>query len=328
MSLFKPWSNQTKPQVVFEFPNVYLPLPANHPLQSFMQMFMQTWIAEHIPFNRDIQNFESLPTDTRAMVVKILSFFIQAENEITDNLNVNFSDEFGSIYLNHLFTLQASMELIHAKTYALQLTNLLRTPRDVGAAVAAISTSQPIQNKYRWMETHFNSRQNILERVFAMGVAEGVLFQTSFAFIFKMKEQRCDLPGLFMANDYISRDEGLHCQYFAYLFKELRKAYQDDFDMATFEAILQSGVTVEKEFAAYILDDKDFFGITLADVGRYIDFVAAHMRSMFLDAGVVGENPFGFMKLYSAPTKHLFFESKETSYVKSYTKKVFVINDK
>ena len=122
------------------------------------------------------------------------------------------------------------------------------------------------------------------------------------------------MPGLSFANELISRDEGLHCDfacllYTRHLIKQLPKE--------TVQKIIADAVRIEKEFVSDSLPVR-LIGMNADMMCQYIEFVADRLL-LALDCNKIygATNPFDFMELISLQGKTNFFEKRVGEYQKS-----------
>ena len=104
-------------------------------------------------------------------------------------------------------------------------------------------------------------------RLVAFAAVEGVFFSGSFASIFWLRK-RGVLPGLGFANELISRDEGLHCDFACALYQRLTP--EERLSDADATAIITEAVAVELAFVT------DALPVTL--VGMNADLMCEYVR--------------------------------------------------
>ena len=112
------------------------------------------------------------------------------------------------------------------------------------------------------------------------------------------------MPGLCTSNEFISRDEGLHCEFACLLHSLLKKENQLSHDKI--QQIICSAVEIEKEFVEDALP-VSLIGMNAKMMSQYIEFVA----DFWLDALKVPlvyntKNPFEWMELISLEGKNKF----------------------
>jgi ribonucleotide reductase beta subunit family protein with ferritin-like domain len=101
-------------------------------------------------------------------------------------------------------------------------------------------------------------------------IMEGIFFSGSFCAIFWFKKNGGLLPGLTMANDFISRDEGLHTMFGIMIYRTKLKHH---LQQNIVHDIMQEAVAIEKNFICNALP-KGMMGMNAQLMGRYIEFVA------------------------------------------------------
>ena len=141
---------------------------------------------------------------------------------------------------------------------------------------------------------------------------EGIFFSGSFCAIFWIKRQG-KLQGLAHANAFISRDEGLHCDFACLIYNQLvnKLAYE------TISKIVTSAVEIEASFVKEALSNK-LLGMNAKMMKQYIKFcadrmmVALHLKKIYHTS-----NPFPWMTMISLQGKSNFFEKKVSEHALS-----------
>lgn len=121
------------------------------------------------------------------------------------------------------------------------------------------------------------------------------------------------MPGLSFANELISRDEGLHCDFACLLYSRLRHPLPE----IDVQMIIRHAVEIEKEFVVDAIPVK-LIGMNAAMMCQYIEFVADRLLAALGCAKFyLASNPFDFMELISLQGKTNFFERRVSEYQKS-----------
>ena len=118
------------------------------------------------------------------------------------------------------------------------------------------------------------------------------------------------MPGLATANEFISRDEGLHCDFACLLFKHLLKHPEESqvFDL------VREAVEIEKDFLTVALP-VGLIGLNAVLMCQYIEFVADRLLVQLGYSKLYGaKNPFDFMDNISIDGKTNFFEKRVSEY--------------
>ena len=155
-------------------------------------------------------------------------------------------------------------------------------------------------------------RPTFAQRLLAFVCVEGIFFSGSFCAIYWLKNKGL-MPGLATANEFISRDEGLHAEFAIELYKMLENQLSEQ----TVHAIFREAVDIEKEFITESLP-VSLLGMNSDLMSQYIEFVADRWLVMLGYAKLYSsENPFGFMEMISVNTKENFFETRVSQYQKA-----------
>ncbi|KAF2578589.1 hypothetical protein F2Q68_00005809 [Brassica cretica] len=144
--------------------------------------------------------------------------------------------------------------------------------------------------------TWIDRSQTFAERSVAFACAEGIFFSGSFCSIFWLKKRGL-MPGLTFSNEFISRDDGLHCDFVCLIYTLLRKNLMEE----RVKSIVWDAVEIEREFVCYALPCA-MVGMNRDMMSQYIEFVA---------------NPFDWMELVSLQGTTNFFEKRVGDYQKA-----------
>jgi ribonucleotide reductase beta subunit family protein with ferritin-like domain len=109
------------------------------------------------------------------------------------------------------------MENIHNEVYSLLIDTYVDDNKLKCDLFHGIETNSCMHNKADWTLTWCNPHQaTFVECLIAFAAVEGIFFSGFFCAIFWLK--KCGLmPVLCFANELISRDEGLHCDFACHL---------------------------------------------------------------------------------------------------------------
>ena len=158
----------------------------------------------------------------------------------------------------------------------------------------------------------FISNGSFAERLIAFAAVEGIFFSGSFCSIFWLKKRGL-MPGLSFANELISRDEGLHCDFACLLYSKLK----NQLSKKQVTDIITSAVTIEHEFVRDAIPVK-LIGMNADMMCQYIEFVADRLlAALGCDKIYNVTNPFDFMEMISLQGKTNFFEKRVAEYQKA-----------
>jgi ribonucleotide reductase beta subunit family protein with ferritin-like domain len=167
-----------------------------------------------------------------------------------------------------------------------------------------------IAKKANWAKKWItDNRSSFAARLVAFAVVEGIFFSSSFAAIYWIKKRGL-MPGLTLSNQFISRDEAMHCEFAVLLYHKLQKKLTKK---RVYE-IIKEAVEIEKEFITEAIPCR-LIGMNMNLMKQYIEFVADRMLlQLGYDKVYHSYNPFDFMELISIESKTNFFERTNSEY--------------
>ena len=272
------------------------------------------WTAEEIDLVPDLTDWEKLNDDERHFIKHILAFFAASDGIVNENLAVRFYDEVQIPEARCFYGFQIAMENIHSETYSLLIDTYIKDNDEKDKLFQAVETLPPVAKKAKWAMDWIGSKASFAERLVAFAAVEGIFFSGSFCSIFWLKKRGL-MPGLCTSNEFISRDEGLHCD-FACLMHSLLGP-EEQASKETITSILTEAVEIEKEFIMEALP-VSLIGMNAELMGQYIEFVADHwLGQLGCDPVYNTKNPFDWMELISLEGKTNFFEKRVSEYSKA-----------
>jgi ribonucleotide reductase beta subunit family protein with ferritin-like domain/glutaredoxin len=273
------------------------------------------WTSDEISLRDDVENFQSLSIDERYFITHILAFFASSDGIVNENLMRNFMQQVTLQESQLFWAYQAFNEAEHNITYSLLIDSLLPDPVEKASVLDAVHRMPVVAEKAAWAEKWMDPvRATFRERLIAFCCVEGILFSGSFAAIFWLKQQYpAAMPGLSLSNQFISRDENLHCEHAKLLYAKMRYKLPEQ----TVHTIIREAVETEERFMTKALPCK-LVGMQATTMIEYIHYVADRMA---LDLGYSkiyhAENPFEWMAQLSMHGKTNFFESRVSEYQRS-----------
>ena len=303
--------------------------PIKH--QDIWQMYKQAeasfWTAEELDLTTDVQDWANkLTEDERFFIKHVLAFFAASDGIVNENLAVNFLKEVQYPEARCMYGFQVMIENIHSEAYSLLIDTYIKDVVEKDRLLRAIDTIECVQKKANWA-LRWIDKGTFAERLIAFAAVEGIFFSGSFCSIFWLKKRGL-MPGLAFANELISRDEGLHCDFACLLYTQ---HLQDQLPKETVTQIIRDAVEIEKEFVTDALP-VGLIGMNSKLMCDYIEFVADRLLVALGCAKIYNNiNPFDFMELISLQGKTNFFEKRVGEYQKSGVKenasKVFSMDE-
>ncbi len=303
--------------------------PIKH--QDIWQMYKQAeasfWTAEELDLTTDVQDWANKLTDDERFFIKhVLAFFAASDGIVNENLAVNFLKEVQYPEARCMYGFQVMIENIHSEAYSLLIDTYIKDVVEKDRLLRAIDTIECVQKKADWA-LRWIDKGSFAERLIAFAAVEGIFFSGSFCSIFWLKKRGL-MPGLAFANELISRDEGLHCDFACLLYTQ---HLQEQLPKETVTQIIRDAVEIEKEFVTDALP-VGLIGMNSKLMCDYIEFVADRLLVALGCSKIYNNiNPFDFMELISLQGKTNFFEKRVGEYQKSGVKenasKVFSMDE-
>ncbi len=289
--------------------------PITH--QDIWQMYKQAeasfWTAEEIDLTPDLQDWANkLTEDERFFIKHVLAFFAASDGIVNENLAVNFLKEVQYPEARCMYGFQVMIENIHSEAYSLLIDTYIKDVVEKDRLLHAIDTIDCVQKKGQWA-LRWIDKGSFAERLVAFAAVEGIFFSGSFCSIFWLKKRGL-MPGLSFANELISRDEGLHCDFACLLYTQ---HLVNPLSVETVTQIITDAVEIEKEFVSSALPVR-LIGMNADLMCQYIEFVADRLLVALNCKKVYNAvNPFDFMELISLQGKTNFFEKRVGEYQKA-----------
>ncbi len=288
--------------------------PIRH--QEIWEMYKKAeasfWTAEEIDLSVDQRDWkEKLNEDERYFIKHVLAFFAASDGIVNENLAVNFMREVQYPEARCFYGFQIMIENIHSEAYSLLIDTYIKDTKEKDYLFNALENVPCVSKKGNWA-LRWISQGSFAERLIAFAAVEGIFFSGSFCSIFWLKKRGL-MPGLCFANELISRDEGLHCDFACLLYNQL----DHQLDKAQVTEVIASAVEIEKEFVKDALPVR-LIGMNADLMCQYIEFVADRLLQALHCPKIYGAaNPFDFMELISLQGKTNFFERRVSEYQKS-----------
>ena len=298
-----------------ENPSRFVIFPINYPKlwDMYKKHVSVFWTVEEIDLSHDINDWNNLTDNERHFISTVLAFFAASDGIVNENLAINFYKEIQIPEARAFYSFQISMEQIHAETYGLLVETYIKDSTLKANMFNAIETIPCVTRKANWALKWMNSAfASFAERLVAFAVVEGIFFSGSFCSIFWLKKRGL-MKGLTQSNEFISRDEGLHCDFACLLFSMLENKPTADRVLE----IVKEAVEIEKEFVSAALP-VSLIGMNAEQMCTYIEYCADRLLvALGLEKSYKVVNPFDWMDLLSVKVKTNFFESRVSEYAKA-----------
>ena len=271
------------------------------------------WTVEEIDLEADVKDWNTkLSPDEQYFIKHILAFFAASDGIVNENLAENFVNEVQYTEAKFFYGFQIMMENIHSEMYSLLIDTLIKDEEDKNKLFHALENFPAIKKKADWAIKWIDS-PSFAERLVAFAAVEGIFFSGSFCSIFWLKKRGL-LPGLATSNEFISRDEGLHCDFAVHLHNN---HLINQVPKERIKQIIVEALEIEREFVTESLP-VDLIGMNSKLMTQYLEFVTDRLLTELNCEKVYGsENPFDFMDMISLEGKTNFFEKRVSEYQKA-----------
>eukprot|EP01133_Synstelium_polycarpum_P012645 gene12645-14853_t len=306
--------NIIKEPLLEENKNRFVLFPIKYPdiWKMYKSAEASFWTANDIDLSQDIYEWEyKLNDNERHFIKHVLAFFAASDGIVNENLATRFMAEVQIPEARSFYSFQIAIENIHSETYSLLIDTYIKDTFEKTKLFNAIETIPCVKKKADWALRWINNSASFAERLVAFAAVEGIFFSGSFCSIFWLKKRGL-MPGLAHSNEYISRDEGLHCDFACLLYSKLL----NKLDPSTIESIIRDAVDCEKEFVTESLP-VDLIGMNSGQMSLYIEFCADRLLvALGYNKLYNTNNPFDWMEMISLQRITNFFEHRVADYAK------------
>ncbi len=283
--------------------------------QSIWEMYKKHmavfWTPEEVDLGQDLSDWEKLNSDEKHFITHVLAFFAASDGIVNENLALRFYNDVQIPEARCFYGFQIAMENIHSETYSLLIDTYVKNPKERDFLFNATKNLECVAKKANWALKWIGSQASFAERLVAFAAIEGIFFSGSFCAIFWLKKRGL-MPGLCSSNEFISRDEGLHCEFACLMHDHLTE--KERCSSETITRIITEAVEIEKEFITESLP-VSLIGMNAQMMGQYIEFVADHwLHELGCKRFYNTANPFEWMELISLEGKTNFFEKRVSEY--------------
>lgn len=302
-------------KILQESDNRFVLFPIKHDnIWAMYQTALKSfWTTEEVDLSSDIADWENKLNDNERHFVKhVLGFFAASDGIVNENLVVNFMQDVTIPEVRCFYGFQVAIENIHAEMYSLLIDTFIKNTEEKDKMFNAMETLDCVKMKASWALKWIDTAPSFAHRLVAFAAVEGIFFSGSFCSIYWLTDRGL-MKGLGKSNEFISRDEGLHCDFACLLYSMLENKLSQE----EIYQIICDAVECEKIFV------KDSLPVSLIGMNDklmcdYIEFCADRLLLALGYPKVYNAtNPFPFMDKISTQGKTNFFEERPTEYGKA-----------
>lgn len=239
------------------------------------------WPAHEIFLERDYFSFLKLDDATKNILLSVLSFFVASEGLVNENLMANFISKFKYPEIKSFIAVQLYMEDVHGLVYFNMLKTFVINESKRADLLLKFKTFEPLKTKFNLLNNWLKSK-SIAKQIVASSIFEGIFFSGAFAVIFNIV-QLGKFPGLLRANQFIMRDETMHCKFYVNLYKNVK----NKLDPEDIKKMIISAVDVEINYWRSVFElDEPSIGFDCDDIIHYTKMCANTLARSLIDENI------------------------------------------
>lgn len=272
------------------------------------------WTVEaDIDFSKDREHWDNrLNDDERHFLSRIIAFFAPADT-VVFHANNNFCNIVTVPEAQITYSFQGTMENIHSEAYSVLIDIYITDPNERESILTNMGGLETVRAKIDWAKRwgYVDETLTFAQRLVGIAIVEGVFFQGSFCAIYWIKDKYQGLlPGLTKSNEFIARDEALHCDFACLLYSKI----VNRLDVETVHGMFREAVDIECEFITEAIP-VSMIGMNSSQMIQYIKSVADNVLKKLGYSALYGAtNPFMFMQMIGLPARSNFFEERVSLY--------------
>lgn len=255
-----------------------------------------------------------LSAGERQMLAVALAFFAASDGIVSENLASRFRAESDVAEVIAFYDTQACFEQIHSHSYSILIDRLIPGHAEKTRLFDAVTNFACVRRKAEWARKWITCPDaSFAKRLVAFACIEGIFFSSSFASIYWFKSRGL-MPGLSLANEWISRDEGLHTDFAVLMHSQLPEHQQLAHD--DMRALVADAVEAEMQFVHESMPETCMAGMNARLMEQHVHAVADRLLAQLGCAALFRNavTPFAFMLHQSTQTKTNFFEANVSNY--------------
>lgn len=288
------------------------PIKYNDIWQYYKHAQAANWKAEEVDLSTDISDWEKMNSNEKFFIKNILAFFNASDGIVNENLAMNFYNEVMYPEAKCFYGFQIAIENVHSEMYSLLIDTYIKNPIEKDEAFHALENLEPVRKKADWALKWIQS-ESFVERLVAFIAVEGIFFSGSFCSIWWLSNRGL-MKGLGKANEFINRDENLHCEFAIHLYNN---HIQEKLSEQRIYDILLDALEIEEEFITDSLS-VDLIGMNRKLMKQYLQYVCDQLLvKLGCQKRFNVQQPFEFMKSIAIQGKENFFEGRPTDYQKA-----------
>jgi len=297
----------------------FFPIKDEKAFEFYKKQEAAVWSANEMDFIRDKKDYERLEPKLKHLVDMILGFFAPGDGLIAQNIVFRFLLECETFEEQAMFITQLFIELVHAETYGMTIMVFHPKEEDQKRIFTMCEELPCVKAKADWMNKYMYADIPKSMRYLAFSACEGIFFSVLFSIIFWFRSKGI-LQNFIFSNEQISKDEGLHRDFGAYLFrKQIEKHPYDGWEKQA-EQILDEALEIELDFLKALVPEP-IDDLNAESLGEYAKMVCDNLRvQLGLPQKYKIKNVLTWMNDISLTQKTNFYEGRVGQYQQFSTK--------
>ena len=276
------------------------------------------WIPEEASLEDDVHDWKSgkLSQGEKDFIRSVLTLFVQSDVNVGENYINYYLKIFKNNEIRKMLTSFAAREFIHQEAYAL-FNDTIGFPESEYSVFLEI---EEMREKHDFMlDIDVSTKEGTGLAIARSVINEGLVLFSSFAMLLNL-QRFGKLKGFGKINEWSVRDENLHAQGMAKLFRtycsENPRIVNDGFKKKIY-SMIRKAVELEDMFIERAFGFSKMEGLTQEEMKMYIRYMADRR---LIQLGMKGnykikENPLSWLDhILNAPDHTNFFEGRVTEY--------------
>lgn len=291
----------------------FFPIKDEESFAFYKKQEAAVWSANEMDFIRDVKDYQRLEPKLKRLVDMILGFFAPGDGLISQNIVFRFLLECETFEEQAMFITQLFIELVHAETYGMTIMSFHPKEEDQNRIFSICEDLPCVKAKADWMNKYMYADIPKSMRYLAFAAGEGIFFSVLFSIIFWFRSKGI-LQNFIFSNQQISKDEGLHRDFGAFLFRrQIQKHPYDGWEKQA-EQILDEALEIELQFLKELVPEP-IDDLTFESLSDYAKVVADSLRVQCdLPTKYKIKNTLTWMNDISLSQKTNFYEGRVSDY--------------
>jgi ribonucleotide reductase beta subunit family protein with ferritin-like domain len=291
----------------------FFPIKDEESFSFYKKQEAAIWSANEMDFIRDVKDYQRLEPKLKKLVDMILGFFAPGDGLISQNIVFRFLLECETFEEQAMFITQLFIELVHAETYGMTIMSFHPKEEDQNRIFSICEELPCVKAKADWMNKYMYADIPKSMRYLAFAACEGIFFSVLFSIIFWFRSKGI-LQNFIFSNQQISKDEGLHRDFGAFLFRrQIQKHPYDGWEKQA-EQILDEALEIELQFLKELVPEP-IDDLSFESLSDYAKVVADSLRVQCnLPQKYKIKNTLTWMNDISLAQKTNFYEGRVADY--------------